>query len=54
MIAIAATAAVIWIAGAIANSHGTAVSGAKRSFDSSFSTSAIGCMRPRKPTRLGP
>ena len=46
MIASVATAVTIEITGAMAIIHGTAVSGVEASFESSLSTSAIGCIRP--------
>ena len=46
MIASAATAVKIEIAGAIAIIQATAVTGVNFSFESSLSTSAIGCSRP--------
>ena len=46
MIASEATAVKIEITGASAIIHGTAVVGVDCSFDSSFSTSASGCIRP--------
>jgi hypothetical protein len=54
MIASVATAVTIEITGAMAIIHGTAVSGVELSFESSFSTSAIGWSSPFGPTRLGP
>jgi hypothetical protein len=54
MIASVATAVTIEITGAMAIIQGTAVSGVELSFESSLSTSASGCIRPRGPTRFGP
>ena len=46
MIAIVATAVVTEIIGAMAIIHGTAAAGVKASLESSFNTSAMGCIRP--------
>ena len=51
---IVAMAVTTEITGAIAIIQGTAVAGVKASLESSLSTSAIGCIAPQGPTRLGP
>ena len=54
MIASVATAVMIEIAGASANSQPTAVLGRNCSLESSLTMSAIGCSSPYGPTRFGP
>ena len=52
--AIVATAVIIEIAGAIANSQPIEVRGRNCSLKTSLPMSAIGCRIPNGPTRLGP
>ena len=54
MIAIVATAVIIEIAGASANSQPTEVRGRNCCLKISLPMSAIGCSIPNRPTRFGP